>query len=134
MLFRSRGRYSQAGVRLERAYAEAGRLADLDPENQKIAKQKIVIGLFLVRARLGQSQTDGTEKYLADCRGLLARSDEELRDFCALTRARYARAVGVTDSSAEAYLADNRMRLGSTKRSPRWGIDFSEEAKIETGR
>jgi len=123
------GNWSAAETRLAGAYADASRLAASDPENQKLAKQRIAIGLFLAKAGLHQDPPAVTRSHelLSDCQGPVAKGDQELKDFCAVVSVAVAKAAGEEDKDASEYLRRNRERLRRIRRSPRWGIDFHNE-------
>lgn len=123
------GRLAQAEARLEEAWTRARVIAAGDPSDQKLAKQRIAIGLFLSKARLAAGDAAGARSGLAECPGPVARSDDEIRDFCAVLSARLARAEGRRDDPAFDYLKLNRARMTKVRRSERWGIDFSRELK-----
>lgn len=124
----AQGRASDARRRLKETYERSSELAAADPKNEKVAKQRMALGLFLSKALLTTGAPPSeAEAFTADCRLAIAQGDEELRDLCALTRARVARAQGRRSGPEFDYLRLNRKRLTGEHRSPRWGIDFSRE-------
>jgi tetratricopeptide (TPR) repeat protein len=122
-------RWSAAASRLETAYFDAKRLAAADPANGKLAKQEIALGLFLAKAMIrgNLSPPAKIRILLSDCAGQTARSDQELRDFCAVISVEAASAEGRTNQAASDYLRANHDRMQRIRHSPRWGIDFHDE-------
>ncbi len=117
-----------AAARLTATFAEAARLAAGDPEDKKVAKQKIAIGLFLAEAVLAGGHSHyAVADLLADCSTSTAQRDLEITDFCAVLQARAAKAAGIDDIGALDYLRRNGARMQKIAHSPRWGIDFSRE-------
>ena len=130
----SQGREVDADRRLTVAFADAVRQLAADPDDQYLALEKVVIGLFLVEAKIqgGNADSKQTEPLLAGCRSKAAKSDREVMDLCAVVSTRVAATAGRQDLSALEYLRHNRLRLNRTHRSPRWGIDFSQACSSQS--
>jgi tetratricopeptide (TPR) repeat protein len=120
--------WGAATDRLTIVREDATRWAKTDPENTKLAKEKMAIGLFLARAKL-HSDAQHVARFASltrDCHSTLAAADQELRDFCAVISLQISEALGNPDTAAETYLRLNRDRMRKIRRSPRWGINFSD--------
>jgi hypothetical protein len=113
-----------AAERLQAAYAEAGRLAATDPSDQKLAKQKIILGLVLTKSRLAaQATAASVGAALPDCRRPVITGDVELHAFCSIIERRVAIYVG---GPSPPYPVE----IPNIQRSARWGIDFAREASL----
>lgn len=121
------GQPRAAATRLADAYAQAGQQARADPADQKIAKQKIVLGAVLARAsHVAGAPPAAAAPLLADCRTPVARADAELRDICALVA---ALTYGPADPAAWTYVRAHQARLANTRRTARWGLNLSRLLK-----
>lgn len=116
------------------AYAEAGRLAALDPKANWLSRQRMAIGLALARASLESGAgPEKANRYLTACRAEDATSDQELRDFCEVTIARIAASQGDLEP-ARSYLKSNSDRLKAEHISAHWGLNFYSELKLITSK
>lgn len=121
------GLVAAARDRLKVTYGEATALAAADPDDAWRAKQVLATGLFLAKATLLSGGSPAlAAPYVEACAASPARSDQEVRDLCAVGAVRLARALGRSDP-AEDYLRAEESRLRSIRRSPRWGVDFRAE-------
>jgi tetratricopeptide (TPR) repeat protein len=125
----AQGRVTDADKRLTAALSDAAKQAAADPDDKNLARERILIGLTLARAKLAENPVplNSVDDLFSPCNEPVAQDDREIRDFCALLSARAGAAEGRPSQAAWNYLCLNRMRLAETHRSPKWGIDLSEE-------
>lgn len=118
------GRLGDAERRLDATYAKASVVAEEDPENQGLEKQRIATGLFLAKTLLkkgGAGQTgarDRAGRLLRDCSSAPAKSDAEIAEFCTILAAKHARRAPPPSPAGSG---------PASRLSPRWGIDFVAE-------
>jgi tetratricopeptide (TPR) repeat protein len=122
-----RGQLGNSERRLSSAYMDAARLASADPADEKLAKQRIAIGVFLAKVRLDEGQPPSVAfRSLGGCSQPAARADPELSDFCSVIRARILAHSAGSDLEVQKLLSQAKRQI-RTRLSPRWGIDFVQE-------
>lgn len=122
------GQPRAAWIRLEQTWGRARTLAASDPQNARLARQRIAVGVFMARAVVAAGgPSEKARAGLAECQSRLAQEDEEVRDLCAVAAARLARAEARPTDPAYDYLRRNRERMTKSRLSEQWGVDFSRE-------
>ncbi len=125
----TQGRADDADRRLTATLAEAVRYSVSDPNDKSLMKEKIIIELFIAKAKLREPNYDHAHLHalLADCGTDLARADQTLKDFCAVLSARAVAGSSSTDEAALDYLRRNRTRMAKMRRSREWRIEFPND-------
>ena len=123
------GRPAAAAARVAAAHRTAAALFAGQPDNADLARQVRVLVLFAHRFQLaaaGGSPRADPAAAPADCRNDAA-LDAELGDFCRLIE---GLAKGTAGATEVAGVIAARKARGSARLSPRWGIDFADEARL----
>lgn len=129
------GLFSEAIEALDRGYEAAVALERGDPANAFIAKERRVFELFKVRTLLGmppgrRPPPSRLLTMLGDCEPTnAALVDDELRNFCTLLRARVLAELG-DPKGAQSALASMHPPAHPEAYSKRWGLNFTDEAKL----
>jgi len=122
------GRANDADRRLTTTLADARRYSASDPEDKWLVKEKIMVELFLAKAKLHEKPPDlaRARSFLVDCGSSTATDDHEIGDFCAILLARVAAAAGLKDAGALEYLRINRSRMMTLRHSREWEKEFQD--------
>jgi tetratricopeptide (TPR) repeat protein len=129
------GLFSEAIETLDRGHDAAVALERGDPGNAFVAKERRVFELFKVRTLLGtpagrRPSPSRLLTMLGDCEPTNnALVDDELRNFCIVLRARVLAELG-DPKGVQGALASMHPPAHAEAYSKRWGLNFTDEAKL----
>ena len=131
----ARGQTAQAIALLDKGHADALALMRSSPDNAEFAAQARAFELFKVRTQLSlpsgrRPASRALVRTLGDCapKGAGA-SEREIADFCTVLSARILAGDGDLSGAQRALSRLHSPKTGDAY-SPRWGLNFTEEARL----
>ena len=131
----ARGQTAQAIALLDKGHADAVALMRTSPDNAEFAAQARAFELFKVRTQLGlpsgrRPSSGALVRAIGDCEAKGGgASEREIADFCTVLSARILAGDGDARGAQRALARLHSPKTGDAY-SPRWGLNFSEEARL----